>query len=430
MSEKLALFGGPPVRSGQYYPNKLGDEEKQIAVSVLESGILSGFAADANEQFYGGKYVKELESLFCQRFSCKYAVTFNSATSGLHGSMIAAGIGPGDEVIVPPYSMSATATAVLMCHAVPVFVDVEPDMFCINTDLIESFITTRTKAIIPVNLFGLPSDMDPILKIAEKHNLIVVEDNAQTPGAFYKGRLAGTIGCMGVFSLNRHKNIQCGEGGVVLTNDKYFAERLQLTRNHGEVVLFSMGRNDHADVVGYNYRLSELHAAVAIGQLKKLDEFNNVRVSLANHLTERLKEIPFMTSPKVRKDCTHVYYRYPMLYDRNKLGISRDTMVKALQSEGIHVSNYVAPIYMSPIYQKHKYSESDNFKRRFPEYNGTVNYSLGINPVVETLYKEKMIYTNICMPPNSKKEIDELLDALKKIELNLDALINNEKGLE
>jgi len=427
MPEKLALFGGLPVRSNAYYPNKLGEEEKRLALSVLDEGVLSGFAAKADEQFYGGKYVRELEVLFCRRFGAKYAVSFNSATSGLHGALLAAGVGPGDEVIVPPYTMSATATAVLMCHAVPVFVDIEPNMFCMNPALIESHITKNTKAIIPVHLFGLPAEMDSIMEIAECHKLIVIEDNAQASGAFYKGHPTGAIGHMGVFSLNRHKNIHCGEGGVVLSKDPDLTERLQLCRNHGELVLFlKKGNNKNDDIVGYNYRLSELHAAVAIGQLKRIDELNNTRSYLSNYLTERLSEIPYISSPKIREGCTHVYFLYPMLYNREKLGIHRDTLVKAIVSEGVHASNYAAPIYMYPIY-KGINKKADNFKKVFPEYEGCPNYKDGICPETERLYNDKMLFTNICRSPNTVSEVDELIATLKKIEANKEVLLDFEK---
>lgn len=420
-SKRLALFGGNPVRSKPYPPyNTIGGEEKQMAIAVLETGVLSGFAARGNEQFYGGYYVRELESLFCKKFGVKYAITFNSATSALHGTMIASGIGPGDEVIVSPFSMSASASAVLMCHAVPVFVDIEPDMFCIDPAKLEAAITAHTKAIMVVNLFGLPADLNPIMEIARRYNLIVVEDNAQSPGAIYMNRFTGTIGDMGVFSLNRHKTIQCGEGGVVLTGNDNLAERLQLSRNHGEVVLLDWNRDDHSDIVGYNYRMSELHAAIAIPQLKKLDILNKERVSLANYLTHMLQDISFIRPPKVREGCTHVYYLYPMVYEQSRLGITRDTLIKALIAEGIHAAPYGSPIYMYPFFQNNHDEETK--KKKFPGYDGYINYSHGICPVVEKVQAEKIVLTNICRPPNTKREIEEFITALKKIELNINEL--------
>ncbi|MBI5195874.1 MAG: DegT/DnrJ/EryC1/StrS family aminotransferase [Nitrospirae bacterium] len=429
MPEKLAMFGGEPVRREPYPPyNTIGDEEKKMAMSVLDTGVLSGFVGRGNEQFYGGAKVRELEALFCTKYGSRYAISFNSATSALHGTMIAAGIGPGDEVIVPPYSMSATAAAVLMCHAVPVFIDIEPEMFCLDPSKLEAAVTERTKAVIAVNLFGLSSDMDPVMDTAARHGLIVVEDNAQAPGAKYKGRFTGRTGHMGVFSLNRHKTIQCGEGGVVLTDDSRFAERLQLCRNHGEVVLLDWETNRNADVVGFNYRLSELHAAVAIPQLNKLGTLNSGRISLAGKLTAALGEIDFIMPPAIRKECTHVFYLYPMLYKSEKLGITRDLLLKSLIAEGVHASNYAAPIYRCPIYQEHQDPAAGNFKRLFPEYNCKPDYSPGICPEAELIHDTKMVVTNICRYPHTEKEVEEFVKALRKIQANIDELRKLETG--
>ena len=428
MSKKLALLGGPPIRRTPYPPyNTIGEEEKKRAMEVLDSGVLSGFVASGNDNFYGGACVRELETLFCEAFQTQFAVSFNSATSALHGTMIAAGIDPGDEVLVPPYSMSATASAVLMCNALPVFVDIEPNMFCMDPLKIEAAITPRTKAIIVVNLFGQPADLDAILNIAERHNLILVEDNAQAPAATYKGRYAGTVSHMGVFSLNRHKTMQCGEGGMVITNDKRFKERLQLARNHGEVVLAHWGKKEHSDIVGFNYRLSELHAAVAIPQFKKLDALNNERVALADALSKRLTEVTLMSPPKIRPDCKHVYYLYPMLYKAEE-GLSRELFIKAMIAEGMQISNYEIPIYFCPIYQKLMQEGSVEHNRFVKSHMPTPNYAEGICPNVEMLYKKSMLVTNICRSPQTEKEMDEFVAAVKKIEENMEELKNSEMG--
>ncbi|MBM3251186.1 MAG: DegT/DnrJ/EryC1/StrS family aminotransferase [Candidatus Omnitrophica bacterium] len=429
MEEKLALFGGRPVRQKPYpFYNTIGSKEKESVLEVLNSGLLSGFSARGNAQFLGGKYVRKFEELFGRKFNSKYAVSFNSATSGLHGALVAAGVGPGDEVIVPCYSMSATAAAVLMCYAAPIFVDVEPDMFCLDPDKLPLAITGRTKAIITVNLFGMPSDLASISALARKHDLVLIEDNAQAPGARYHGKFAGTVADMGVFSLNRHKTIQCGEGGVVLTNNKFFAERLQLVRNHGEVILLEWGRDEHADIVGHNYRLSEVHAAIAIAQTGKLDALNKYRIDLAGYLTKMLKNISFLRSPVIRDNCNHVFYLYPMLYDKKALGISRDTLLNALQAEGICVSNYVAPIYHCPLFQKYQRAEEKDFIKRFPGYDSIPDYSPGICKEAELLYEQKIIATPICRQPQLKKDIEQFIGALKKIERNIDELLKYEKA--
>jgi len=423
MAEALALLGGKPIRPEPYQQyNTIGDEEKKRAMKVLDGGVLSGFVARGNETFLGGPEVRKLEELFTVRFKSRWAVSFNSATSALHACLVAAGVGPGDEVIVPPYTMSATAAAAVMCHAVPVFVDIEADTFCIDTNQVADAITPRTKAIIAVNLFGQPADLAPLMKLAEGRSITVIEDNAQAPGALYKERLTGTIAHMGVFSLNRHKTIQCGEGGITLTNDETFALRLRLCRNHGEVVLPDWGLLEPSDMVGHNYRLSELHAAVAIPQLSKLDDLNHPRQELAQQLSRKIDTVDFLKAPIVRDRCTHVYYLYPLLYDASKTGVSRDTFIAAVNAEGINASRYTIPTYKLPLFTKHRSVADRGFSKIFPLYDRTCPYAAGLCPVTERIEDEQIIVTNICRPPHTDQELNEFVDAVEKIINNIDRL--------
>jgi len=420
---KLALLGGDPVRSDPYLPyNTIGEVEKARALEILDGGVLSGYVARGNHQFGGGPVVSELEDAFRSQFGVRHAVAFNSATSALHGCMMAIGIGPGDEVIVPPYTMSATAMAVMMCGAVPVFVDIEADMFCIDADQIASSITPRTRAVIAVNLFGLPADLIRIRGIAEAHGIILIEDNAQAPLATCSGQLTGTIGSLGVFSLNRHKAIQCGEGGVVVTDDDVYAERLQLCRNHGEVIPPDWGRDEPADIVGYNYRLPDLLATIAVPQVGRLRELIDERVRLAELLSGALAGVEVLSAPKLRPDCTHSYYLYPMLYRREVLGLSRDVFLAALKAEGVHAAQYVTPIYLLPIFQKHQRPSDPGFGRMFPGYDAECSYGRGTCPTVERVEDEEIIVTNICRSPNSDREIFEFVAAAVKIVDNADEL--------
>ena len=273
MPSKLALFGGPPVRTRKYSPHiTTGEEEKRAAMSVLEKGVLSEFEGTDNEYFSGGEQVRLLEQEWAEKFSVRYAVSFNSATSALYAAVGACEVGPGDEVVVTPFTMSATATAILAYNAIPVFSDVELEHYNLEPSALEGRITPMTKAIFVVHIFGHPADMDAITAIAKKHNLRVLEDAAQSPGAMYNGRLSGTIGDIGVYSLNCNKVIQCGEGGIAVTNDADLAERLRLIRNHAEAVIAS-GRkvNGLVNMIGWNYRMTEIEAAIAREQLKKLD---------------------------------------------------------------------------------------------------------------------------------------------------------------
>ncbi|MBF0146487.1 MAG: DegT/DnrJ/EryC1/StrS family aminotransferase [Magnetococcales bacterium] len=418
-----ALLGGVPIRSRPYLPyNTIGDEEKRRVMAVLDTGLLSGFVARGNNAFLGGPAVQELEACFRDRFKCDWAVSFNSATSALHGCLIALGVGPGDEVIVPPYTMSATVAAVVMCRAVPVFVDIEPEMFCIDAEKIAAVITSRTKAIMAVNLFGQSADILPILTLAKRHGLSVIEDNAQAPGALYRGQLTGTVAHMGVFSLNRHKTIQCGEGGVAVTNDQKLAENLRLVRNHGEMVLSDWKREEPAELVGYNYRLTELSAAVAIPQLAKLDELNAGRIQLAGQLTEILAAFPFIQPARVREGCSHVYYLYPMLYQEEELGLTRDTVLAALQAEGIHAAEYVLPLYWLPLFARHQHRDDPGFSKVFPLYDRDCHYQRGLCPVVERVQTRHIIVTNICRQPHTGEEIDEFGRALARIRDHAEAL--------
>lgn len=371
--------------------NTIGKEEKEGVMKVLQSGLLSGFQGNDSEEFYGGPVVREMEDGFKEYFKVEHAVSLNSGTSALHAAVFAASVQPGDEVIVPPYTMSATASAILMENAIPVFADIEESSFCIDPRSIEENISDRTRAIIVVHLFGVPADMDPIMELAEEYDLVVIEDAAQAPGATYKGRYCGTIGDIGVLSLNKHKVIQCGEGGIFLTDNDEFALKAQLIRNHGEVV------SDEIDVLGYNYRLTELQAAVAIAQLPKLERLNQHRIRLADYLTEKLQRFDCIKTPSIAKEDRAVYYLYPMLFSEEKAGISRDLFAKAIRAEGLPIeAGYVKPIYLQPLYQR-------------------ACYSRGLCPVTERLEEEELLTTSICRFPLHRKEVNLFVTGIERV---------------
>jgi dTDP-4-amino-4,6-dideoxygalactose transaminase len=404
MTNKPAILGGTPVKEVPFTPyNTITETEINAAVEVMKTGILSGYVANPGPEFLGGQWTLELEEEFKKYFDCKFAISLNSATSGLHAALAAAGVGPGDEVIVSPYSMSASSTSAVMCGGTPVFVDIEPDTFCLKVEEVKKAITPKTKAIMAVNIFGLPADLGPLRELANENNLILVEDNAQAPAGKYNGQWTGTVGDMGVFSLNRHKTMQCGEGGVVITNNETLAKRLRMVRNHGETVLPEWGDElkGHEDIIGFNYRLTEMQAAIATPQVKRIKELNDFRTVLADYLSEKLEDIDFLTAPKIRENCTHVYYLYPMIFSPEKAGISRDRFVEAMRAEGMPVANYVRPLYHIPLYK--------NRCGEHPSYNPENH------PVVEKLWKETMVVTPICHPPLTKQDIDLFVEAIKKI---------------
>ena len=418
---KLGLFGGRPVRQLPYpqHTTILDDAEEKAVLRVLRSGHLSGFSARAGERFLGGPKVRELERNFAKRFNAKHAITFNSATSALHGAISAAKIGPGDEVITSPTTMIATASSILMQNAIPVFADIEDDTYGLDPSAVRKNITKWTKAILTVNLFGHASRLYDLERIAKRYSLILIEDSAQAPGAVYCGRLAGTIGKMGVLSLNYHKAIQTGEGGVVLTNDDNLARHLRLVRNHGEVVIGHgdrISKDDLVNMLGWNYRLTDLQAAIGIPQLKKLDGLNKIRADLAGRLTSKLKTFDFLSAPLVKKGCAHVYYLYPMRFHKERIGINRSTFVKAMNGEGIALNEgYMKPIYLEPIYQHLIAYGERGCPFKCPWYKGHVNYKKGLCPTAERLYFEELVTTDICKYPNSEKEVDEFVQAIHKI---------------
>lgn len=361
---KLALLGGSPVRT-QPFPAyvTVGKEEKAATARVIDTGILSRYLGSWHEQFYGGCEVQALEKEWAELCQVKYAIAVNSATSGLICALGAIGLEPGDEVIVTPWSMSISATAPLFYGAIPVFADIEPDCFCLDVRSIERCISPRTKAILVVDIFGQTYNVPAISTLAKKNNIVVIEDCSQAPGAFFADQAAGTCGDIGIFSLNYHKHIQCGEGGIIVTNDDLLAERLQLIRNHAEAVVEGKGVTNFCNMLGQNYRMTELTAAVARCQLKKLAGFNAKRLQNVAYLENELSKFSFLTMPKVRDNATHVYYVHACLYDENITGIPIRTFVDAIKAElptfalrekeGTKLgAGYVAPLYLLPLFQK------------------------------------------------------------------------------
>lgn len=429
MPSSLNLLLGRSEPSRIKPDRSLGSEETAAAVRVMESGVLSDFIGRAGVKFLGGVEVRGFERQFAERFKVKHAVSFNSATTALQAAVTAAGIGPGDEVITSPYSMSATPTCILLNNAIPVFADIDEDTYCLDPVSVRARITPRTKAILIVNIWGRPAEFDELKALAKEFDLFLIEDNAQSPGGTYKGEYAGTIGDIGVFSLNVHKTIQCGEGGVLVTNDDRLALRAQLARNHGESVLDDLvAQGVSEDMVGSNYRMSELHAAVAAEQLKKLDALNAPRLELAAYLTEGLSKFTWIVPCRVPEYVKHVYYIYPFRILPDAIGLKRETVAAALGAEGYPiVTNNPKPLHLLPVFQKKKMYERTSFPFVSSEFPTDVSYQKGICPVAERLYEREFCYTTIFRPPNTRAEVDGMLDALSRIEKEREALLAYEK---
>ena len=426
MSE-LALLGGEKVRDKEFAPQQdFGEEEKCLVMEVLDSKVLSGFLASPGEKFMGGDKVRILEDLFKDYCHVKYALAVNSATAGLHAAVAAINVNPGDEILVTPYSMCASATAVVMHNAIPIFVDIENDTFNINPEEIKKAITPETKAIIVVHLFGYPAEMDEIMQIAKEHDLKIIEDAAQAPGSTYKGSPIGTIGDIGVFSFNQNKTITTGEGGIIVTNDDELAKRISLIRNHGEVVVEHYPIKTIAGIIGYNYRMTELEAAVGIAQFKKLDKLTKHRIQLAEYLTEKLQRFkPVITTPRIREYSKHVYFVYPMKFNAAEAGVHRNKFAEAVRAEGVPLfGGYVRPIYLEPMYQQLLAYGNSGFPFKGPHMKKVISYPKGIAPVCEKMHFEELLTTPICHYPLTEKDIDDFVAAVEKVLDNIADLIN------
>jgi dTDP-4-amino-4,6-dideoxygalactose transaminase len=408
---KLAIQGGTPVRTKPFPRyNTIGAEEKEAVLKVLDSGVLSKYLGTWSADFYGGPVVQRFENDWASYFGVPYAIAVNSGTSGLYAAVGACGISPGDEVIVSPYTMTASAVAPIIWGSIPVFADIDPNTFCLDPDSIRKCITPQTKAIIVVDLFGYPADIPEIMAIAREYNLLVIEDAAQAPGAQRKGHYAGTQAHIGVFSLNYHKTIHTGEGGMIVTGDRDLAEKLQLIRNHAEAVVESKGASDLVNMIGFNFRMTEIEAAIGIEQLQKLNFLLWKRIHTAHYLTGRLRHLPYLRLPPVPEDMIHGYYAYPICCT----GISRDWLAKALVAEGIPmVAGYAKPLYLQPMYQKQIAIGRDGFP--FSHAKNKLNYELGACPVAERMYYKELMYTNVCHAGVTHKDLDDIADAFEKV---------------
>lgn len=311
---------------------QFGEEELALLREVLESGIVAQ-----------GPKVAQLEEEFAELCDTQFAVACSSGTTALHLALLAHGIGPDDEIITSPFTFIASANAILFTGAMPRFVDIRPDTFNIDPGLIEAAITPQTRAIMPVHLYGLMADMDPIMDIAHRHNLAVIEDAAQAHGATYKGKKAGSFGT-GCFSLYATKNMTSAEGGMITTNDPKIAERAKLLRNHGMKVRY------YHDVLGYNFRMTDLHAAVGLAQLRKLDGFNERRRHNAEFLNQRLTRVIIPYEPE---NYRHVWHQYTV----RVTDTDRDEAVKKLNEAGVGTGIfYPVPVYRQQIYLERGYT--------------------------------------------------------------------------
>jgi len=424
-TEQLALLGGCKTVEKDFPAYRsLGEEERLAVDEVMKTGILSQFLGCWHEDFFGGPKVQEFERQCEKYFKVKHAITVNSWTSGLIAALGALDLEPGDEVIVSPWTMSASATAILHWNAIPVFADIESDTFNIDPISVEKNITPNTKAILAIDIFGHSADMEALMAIAEKHNLKVISDTAQAPGAFYKEDYAGTVAHIGGYSLNYHKHIHTGEGGIIVTNDDELADRMRLIRNHAEVVVEDKGVTKLNNMIGYNFRLGELECAIGIEQLKKLKGLVSSRQKLAERLTKGLTGLPGLRLPVIKDNCTHVYYVYPLVLDTQLLGCDRLVIAKALQAEGVAVSPKYQNIHLLPMYQKKMAYGSKGFPWTSEICRRDVNYDKGICPVAEELNDVSYLGFGMCVYDLNDADIDLIIQAFRKVWKNIESLKN------
>jgi dTDP-4-amino-4,6-dideoxygalactose transaminase len=318
----------------------LGQDEKSRVAAVLESGQLTQ-----------GPVVGDLEARFADWCGAKHAVAVSSGTAGLHLAMLAHGIQPGDEVITSPFTFIASANAALYVGARPVFADVEAETFCLDPEAVEAAITPRTRAILPVHLYGHPAQMPELEAIARRHGLLLIEDAAQAHGAMIDGRQVGTLGASAVFSLYPTKNMMAGEGGLITTDDDAIAAKLRMLRSHGSSKTY-----EH-EILGYNFRLSDLHAAIGLGQLERLDGFNAARRRHADILTEGLSGLDGVIAPVERPGYRHVFHQYTVRVPERRNALQKKLADREIESRVY----YPKPVHHQPLYCQRGYGD-----QRFP----------------------------------------------------------------
>lgn len=309
----------------------IGDKEIENVVEVLKSGMIAQ-----------GPKVEEFEQKFAEWVGAEYGIAVNSGTAALHVALLACGIGEGDEVITTPFTFIASGNSILYTGARPVFADIDMKTYTLNPDSIEDLITEKTKAIMPVQLYGQSADMDRINEIAEKYGLIVIEDAAQAHGAAYNGQKVGSIGDMSCFSFYPTKNMTTSEGGIITTDDEELAEKARIFRAHGATVRY------HHDAIGYNFRMTDISAAIGLAQLENIDEFNEKRIANAAYLNEGLKDVDGVITPYCADGSKHVYHQYTIRVEKG----DRDDWVDIINDCGVGTGiHYPIPLYNQPIYR-------------------------------------------------------------------------------
>lgn len=410
--EILAIDGGTPVRS---------NKPRLVEADIFEQAELDALVRVASEKkLRRAEVTLEYEKAIAEYFGARHAIAVSSGTTALHIALAAFGIGPGDEVIVSPYTFVASDTCVLEQNAVPIFADVDPRYLTLDPADIERKITKRTKAIIPVHILGAPVDLDPIMALAEKHNLWVLEDAAQSPGATYKGKRVGTIGHVGAFSTISGKITSTGEGGFVTTNDDELFEKMWGYQDFARRRSMGAASKFHWGLPCTNYRITNMQAAIGLEQMQKLDHLIAKRSRNARYLDARFQGLPGISSLPKPDWGESVYYYYAIRIQRDVLGADMLNFAVALAAEGVYdlgylsTTRWIIPQHLQPVFVNKSGYGGTKCPFECPWYDGHVEYGPGLCPEAERACEE-VFWLSSVNPLLEEQDLDDIATAVEKV---------------
>ena len=415
-SDIPAILGGKPVRTESWpgWPKWNPNTDEERILEVLRSGIWSR-----------KKVVTEFEEKWAKTVGAKRSLAVVNGTNALIASLVNLGIGGGDEVIIPPYTFIATAIAVLQTGAMPVFVDIDPETFQIDPEKIEEKITSRTRAILPVHILGLPADMERIMMIAKKHKLIVVEDACQAWLAEINHKKMGTFGHAGCFSFQNSKNLAIGEGGAIVSDDDDFMDRCYSYHNYGNPYGSMVGEVGAGSILaGTKLRITEYQAAIGLAQLKRLDGETTLRNENAGYLKSQIKDIQGIIPYRLYDNVTRAaFHLFPFMYKKEEFkGLPREKFLKALTAEGVSCSGGYAPLNKMP-YLDNAF-KSKNFQKMYPKEMLDFDTYLEKNqcPLNDKLCDEEAVWIPQSFLLADKQDMDDIAGAIEKVQKNADII--------
>lgn len=372
----------------------LTEEEQKEVIKVMESQMLT---------LLHGEAVRAFEKEFAEYIGVKHAIGINSGTAALHIAIAALNIGPGDEVIVPPFTFIATASSILHNNAIPIFADIDNKSYCLDPESVKEKITDKTKAIIPVHLAGIGADTRALQQIAEDHNLFIIEDAAQSIGTRCYSKKVGSVGDIGCFSFYPSKNITTGEGGMITTNNDTIAEQCRLLRHHGEPSWYTYDR------LGYNYRMTEIQGAIGKVQLRRIDEFIKIRNRNAHYLTNAIKEIKGIIPPYIPEYCEPAFNYWIGRIQPESIGLNKMQFIEKLPMSKVL---YPRPLYKTKLFQQ-KIAYPKGCPWSCPFYGKKIDYNSVNLPIVEKVTKE--IFALDIHPKITTADLDDIINKIQNI---------------